>query len=258
MPLISIVTVVYNAENVIEDTIKSLLAQTFTNYEYIIIDGQSTDNTHVIIDTYRTHITTYISEPDKGIYDAMNKGLSLASGKWVYFLNAGDRFYNSDVLQKISQNYLADEKAIICGRVKLVDNFKNKLLTGYYPLFEVHGRNFRKLFTSAFCHQALLIPRKAYNEVDGFNLQFKTFSDFNTVVNILNQSYKVKYVDDVISEYDINGTSANWKKAKPHYHEKEKILALAGEKKRFPLNIIGLIKLEFFVVRKKIAHARFK
>ena len=188
----------------------------------------------------------------------MNKGLSLASGKWVYFLNAGDRFYNSDVLQKISQNYLADEKAIICGRVKLVDNFKNKLLTGYYPLFEVHERNFRKLFTSAFCHQALLIPRKAYNEVDGFNLQFKTFSDFNTVVNILNQSYKVKYVDDVISEYDINGTSANWKKAKPHYHEKEKILALAGEKKRFPLNIIGLIKLEFFVVRKKIAHARFK
>lgn len=82
---VSIITVVRNAEKTIEKTIQSVINQTYDDYEYIIIDGCSTDTTNRIIETYLNHISKYISEPDAGIYDAMNKGISLANGKWIYF-----------------------------------------------------------------------------------------------------------------------------------------------------------------------------
>lgn len=92
-PKFSIITVTYNAENVLEDTIQSVITQTYKNVEYIIVDGKSTDKTMEIVGRYKEHIHTVVSERDKGLYDAMNKGIALATGDYVCFLNAGDELH---------------------------------------------------------------------------------------------------------------------------------------------------------------------
>lgn len=105
-PTISIITVCYNAGSIIERTILSVISQDFTDYEYIIIDGGSSDDTLKIIDKYKNKISLIISEKDNGIYDAMNKGIKLAHGKWLNFMNAGDIFSNKNVLKDVfSNNY---------------------------------------------------------------------------------------------------------------------------------------------------------
>ena len=95
-PKFSIITVTYNAGKVLEDTIQSVITQTYKNVEYIIVDGKSTDGTMDIVNRYREHIHTIVSEPDKGLYDAMNKGIDLATGDYLCFLNAGDELNNAN------------------------------------------------------------------------------------------------------------------------------------------------------------------
>ena len=99
---ISVITVAYNASRYIETTILSVINQTYSNIEYIIIDGGSTDGTVDIIKKYSNKISYWISEPDKGIYDAMNKGINKATGEWINFMNAGDTFHNPDTLSAVS------------------------------------------------------------------------------------------------------------------------------------------------------------
>ncbi|GHT88667.1 hypothetical protein FACS1894137_17110 [Spirochaetia bacterium] len=100
-PLITIITVVYNDEKRLEKTILSIVNQTYENIEYIIVDGESTDSTINIIKQYEDKIDYWISEPDKGIYNAMNKAIDLSCGEWINFMNSGDIFYAHDVLEKI-------------------------------------------------------------------------------------------------------------------------------------------------------------
>ena len=100
-PKFSVITVTYNAEKVLEDTLQSVISQTYRHVEYIIVDGASKDGTIKIIDKYRERIHTVVSEPDKGLYDAMNKGIALATGNYLCFLNAGDSFHEDDTLQQM-------------------------------------------------------------------------------------------------------------------------------------------------------------
>ena len=100
-PKFSVITVTYNAEAVLEDTIQSVISQTYRHVEYIIVDGASKDKTLSIIDRYKDHIAKVTSEPDKGLYDAMNKGIRLATGDYLCFLNAGDSFHEDDTLQQM-------------------------------------------------------------------------------------------------------------------------------------------------------------
>ena len=108
-PKFSIITVTYNAAAVLEDTIQSIITQTYKNVEYIIVDGASTDGTLKIIERYRPHIHTVISEKDNGLYDAMNKGLALATGDYVCFLNAGDCLHEDDTLQNMVHSVIEAE-----------------------------------------------------------------------------------------------------------------------------------------------------
>ena len=107
-PRFSVITVTYNAEKVLEDTIQSVISQTYHHVEYIIIDGASKDGTMAIVNRYRDRISQVVSEPDKGLYDAMNKGIALATGDYLCFLNAGDSFHEDDTLQKIVHSGTGD------------------------------------------------------------------------------------------------------------------------------------------------------
>ncbi len=116
-PLFSIVTVVYNGEQYLENTILSIVNQDYENIEYIIIDGGSSDSTVDIIKKYEDKITYWVSEKDNGIYDAMNKGISVASGSFINFMNAGDSFYSNDVLTDIAKELISHDNEIIYGNV---------------------------------------------------------------------------------------------------------------------------------------------
>ena len=200
MKKISIVTVTYNCEGCIEDTIKSVITQNYSNLEYIIVDGQSKDNTLSIINKYKDSISRIISEKDKGIYDAMNKGLNLATGDWVFFLNAGDNFHDNDVLMKIP----FEDKSVdsnICGiignvllkkRGKIVE-WKNKC----NPFYE----NTKRLRNMGFSHQGVFVRTKLAREV-GFDLSFKLCADYNMMNTLYNKGYRFVETETIISEVE--------------------------------------------------------
>ncbi|ORM38742.1 hypothetical protein A2G94_05325 [Francisella endosymbiont of Ornithodoros moubata] len=117
-PLITVITVVYNGEAYLEKIILSVINQTYESVEYIIIDGGSTDGTIDIIKKYESKINYWISEAYNGIYDAMNKGIKLATGDWINFMNAGDLFYNLSVLERLHKNFSLD-LSILSGKVAM-------------------------------------------------------------------------------------------------------------------------------------------
>lgn len=133
-PKFSIITVTYNAEKVLEDTIQSVISQTYHHVEYIIVDGASKDGTLSIIDRYRSRITTVVSEPDKGLYDAMNKAISLASGDYLCFLNAGDCFHEDDTLQQMVHSIHGSVlPGVIYGKLRLLTKTGTFCICAAFP-----------------------------------------------------------------------------------------------------------------------------
>lgn len=142
-PKFSIITVTYNAENVLEDTIQSVITQTYKNVEYIIVDGKSTDKTMEIVGRYKEHIHTVVSERDKGLYDAMNKGIALATGDYVCFLNAGDELHEDDTLQLMVHSLagLNELPDVIYGETAIVDEEGHFLrMRDFLLLNNLHGK----------------------------------------------------------------------------------------------------------------------
>lgn len=198
---ISVVTVCYNAAETIEDTIRSVIGQTYPDIEYIIIDGGSTDGTVNIIKKYADHIAYWISEPDKGIYDAMNKGIRIATGDYINFMNAGDCFADSTVLERfVSQ---ADESCeIIFGdwKIKLDEHleYRKPLSTKYL--------NTKLMFT----HQAAFIS-VPYHKEHLYDISYKLAADYNLIYKAVNQDkVKMQYLPFAIAVYDISpGNTTN-------------------------------------------------
>ena len=159
-PKFSIITVTYNAEAVLEDTIQSVISQTYHHVEYILVDGASKDGTLSIIDRYRDRITRIVSEPDKGLYDAMNKGIRLATGDYLCFLNASDSFHEDDTLQQmvrsISGNELPD---VLTWR-----SFKQGMLV---------------------CHQAFFAKASL---VEPYDLQYRFSADFDWCIRVMKKA----------------------------------------------------------------------
>jgi putative colanic acid biosynthesis glycosyltransferase len=192
---LSIITVVYNSEHLIEATIKSVLAQNFNDYEYIIIDGSSTDNTLNIINKFKDRINLIVSEADSGIYDAMNKGLKLATGDYVYFLNAGDIIY-SDTALKIFSDHKSLKYDVIYGSII---HLESKLLIDAKQIDKI-------IYGMPFCHQAVFIRREVNNKFF-FNLNFKIAADYNLFLNIYLLNYNFLITDVVFGEIDTSGIS---------------------------------------------------
>jgi glycosyltransferase involved in cell wall biosynthesis len=179
-PKITVVTVCYNAAKHLEKTIESVLSQSYPNIEYLIIDGNSTDNTKEIVEKYKNKIDLFISEPDKGIYDAMNKGIRLAKGDYINFMNAGDYFYDKNTLLNIIRK-APPQAAMIVGDVQV--------LNGTYS--EVHRVEDLKTAWRGlkFCHQSLLLKTElAKNQL--FSGKYVT-SDFEQVYEIIQKHKKI-------------------------------------------------------------------
>ena len=186
-PKFSIITVTYNAEKVLEDTIQSVIFQTYRNVEYIIVDGASKDHTLEIVNKYHNRINKVISEPDKGLYDAMNKGIQLATGDYLCFLNAGDKFHDSETLQKVVHTLKGQELPdVIYGETAIVDE-------------EGHFLHMRRLSTPAHlnwksfkqgmlvCHQAFFVNRElAINHL--YDLQYRFSADFDWCIRIMKKA----------------------------------------------------------------------
>lgn len=129
LPRITIVTVTYNCVNVIERTIRNVLKQTYSNLEYIIIDGASTDGTKELIEKYATYLAYWTSEPDGGIYEAMNKAIVKATGEWIIFRNAGDYFFSSTTIADVFSWYNDNGEAFITGGTRTFEH------DGYYDYY---------------------------------------------------------------------------------------------------------------------------
>lgn len=166
---VGIITVVYNGVNYIENTILSVIKQSYKNFEFIIIDGGSNDGTLEIIEKYKHKITFYKSESDKGVYDAMNKGVTYSKSEWINFMNAGDSFYDENVLKNIfvSNEPLGD---VIYGPVNCFDKYKNVI---------VKPKKISKLENGmAFCHQAAFVKRELLLKYK-FDNNYKICADYN-------------------------------------------------------------------------------
>jgi glycosyltransferase involved in cell wall biosynthesis len=197
----TIITVSYNAESCIEGTIKSVLIQSYKNIEYIIIDGGSTDNTLKIINKYKKEIDIIVSEPDQGIYDAMNKGLNLAKGHFVNFLNAGDTFYNNEVLSLVSK-YSSNRIKIISGDFNLIspNNKSKKIKTK-----KITWKHFKKDFYA--CHQAIFIHLSI---VSFYDVKYTIKADYKWVLDALSkiEEDQVIKINQSLVNYDQNGFSS--------------------------------------------------
>lgn len=180
---ISIITVVYNNVATIEDTILSVAAQSHLNIEHIVIDGGSTDGTLSIIERHRDKLAKVVSEPDNGIYDAMNKGLRLASGEIIGLLNADDIYANNDVLGEVAQVF-SDALVDACyANLVYVDRNDLKRMVRYWQSCVYRDGLFEKGWMPA--HPTFFVRRTVYDKFGGFDLEFKLQADFELTMRFL-------------------------------------------------------------------------
>lgn len=204
-PKITIVTVVYNGEKVLEPTILSVINQDFNNREYVIIDGNSSDKTYAIIEKYKNHFSTIISEPDLGVYDAMNKGLRSATGEYILFLNAGDELAAPNTLSQIFEH--CDHVDLIYGETLIMNPNKEVIGTRTELTSRKLPKNLKKqdfLNGQVVSHQSF-IPKRALAQP--YDLRYECSSDINWMLEIMNKSKTVHNLNAPISKYLQGGIS---------------------------------------------------
>jgi glycosyltransferase involved in cell wall biosynthesis len=193
---ISIITVTFNVIDTIEETILSVINQNDTNFEYIIIDGGSTDGTLDIIEKYQYDIAYWHSMPDNGIYDAMNKGVRVSNGNFINFLGGDDVFINNNVLSKV-RLFLQDAKKIYYGNVLFKK--RNVIYDGQFNSFKIVTRN--------ISHQSIFYPTKVFEEFT-FNTSYKIYADYDLNLKLYNHSlFSFKFIPVLIALFNDEGLS---------------------------------------------------
>lgn len=199
-PLVSIVTVVFNGESHLDQAILSVLGQSYENIELIIVDGGSTDGTLDIVRRYESRIDRWISESDRGIYDAMNKGIALSSGDLVGFLNSDD-WYEPGAIQAIAEAFASAEE-------------RNTVIAGAWNLvFEEIGLTVRATPSLKFhtgmplSHQAMFVPRRIYDSAGGFDLRYRYAGDLDLAIRLHKSGVHFHFLDSVLVNFRTTGAS---------------------------------------------------
>lgn len=209
-PLFTIITVTYNASQTLPATLQSISEQSCRLFQYLIIDGASTDETVRLANNSGIENIEVYSEPDRGLYDAMNKGLGLAKGDYVMFLNAGDSFHTADTLQHFADAILAnDYPGIVYGQTDIVDSNRKRLGARHFRAPEVLSL---ESFSEGMvvCHQAFIVLRKLTNN---FDTRIRFSADYEWCIRCLQRSHRNYYLDEVVIDYLSEGvtTRNRWK-----------------------------------------------
>lgn len=218
-PLVSIITVVYNGEKHIEQTIKSVLSQPYSNIEYIIIDGASTDKTLEIIEKYKTKISTLISEKDSGIYNAMNKGLAVAKGEIIGILNADD-YYFENTIALVAKAFMQSKAGIVYGNLVKLRSFESEdFFKEVAPNISLMER------TMPIFHPATFIKKAVFEKIGNFNEKYKLSADYDFIYRAYNAKSVFEYIPQPLTVFRIDGASSTNCKS---YKEGYKILVSYG------------------------------
>ena len=198
VPELTVITVVRNGQAVIEGCIQSVLEQDIPNLEYIVIDGASTDQTLDIVRSFGDAITHVVSEPDQGLYDAMNKGLCLATGRFVHFLNADDRYASSDTLRTLLPKL--DEDFVCHAQMYYVLPDGNVKLLGEPFSYK------RELRASRLPQPVLFVPNRIYREIGVFDTRYRIAADYDMVLR-LTKRFPTRFVQQVVTFMQAGGIS---------------------------------------------------
>jgi glycosyltransferase involved in cell wall biosynthesis len=206
LPKISVITITFNAEALIEKTIQSVVNQDYENIEYIIIDGASTDSTLSIANKYKSQISKIISEPDRGLYDAMNKGITHSTGDFLIFMNAGDSFYSRNVISKIYQIDNGESDIYYGETMCLNENFQEIGLRSVFTPHKLPEKlNWKSMrFGMVVCHQSIFIRK---NIAPFYKLEHRYCADIDWIIESLKKTNKVINLYTIVSFYLKGGLS---------------------------------------------------
>lgn len=198
-PLVSIITVCLNSEKTIEQTINSVLGQSYKEIEYIIVDGKSTDGTLEIINNYKTQIAKIVSEPDDGLYYAMNKGISMATGDIIGIINSDD-WYEKDIVQEVVRKFQEENAELLYGKTNLID--KNQIFAVQIPceLEKLH-------FQCVFMHASVFVKKEIYEKYGGFNTKYCTAADCDFLLRLYVNNVRFINLNRIVANYRIDGLS---------------------------------------------------
>ena len=243
---VTVVTAVLNDAGHIEQTILSVISQTNIEIEYIIVDGGSKDGTLELIGKYKDKISLLISEPDRGVYDAMNKGIKYSTGDFVYFLNSGDVLLNPSILSKIKLEEIKERNAIIYGNV-VVAYGNIEALEKPRPFF-----NSKMKFKGiGICHQSMFFPGELIRN-EKYDLSYKIAADYDLVYRLWRKGTEFLYRDITIAKYDWGkGISSNPYKLLDVYRENARVC----HQQLNPLYWAKMV-LEYIRLQKKLANLK--
>ena len=245
---ISIITINYNNKAGLINTIKSVYSQSWQDFEYIIIDGNSTDGGKEVILEYAHKLNYYVIEPDTGIYNAMNKGIKAAKGEFLLFLNSGDTLFNENVLKNIEMNFSKTYDFYYGDYIQVGNDSKVKII---FP----EKLSFTFFYLSTLCHQATFIRRSLFYDHFFYNEEYKIASDWEFFIYcICYKQVPYKYLGQTIANFDFNGISSTGKFKHISNEERiktlEKYFLLFSSDYEFMSNF-GLIRIQQLINIKK-------
>ena len=203
---VSIITVCYNSSKTIEDTIKSVIDQNYSNIEYIIIDGNSTDNTLEIINKYKGEISTVISEKDDGLYDAINKGIGLATGDIIANLNSDDFYIDNNVITDVVSEMEKEKTDTLYADLYYVEEENTKNITRHW----ISGNYKHGMFFKGWMppHPTFFVRKEVYTKYGVFNLDFKSAADYEIMLRFIHKEQcSISYLPRVVVKMRIGGVS---------------------------------------------------